>query len=199
MQAYDVRVGSDSRPRCAPAQGPLCPYQQTSSAWRGTSDKCRYGCKSLFGMTSEGSQSRLTRFAQRREGPYHFIQNRSRTSVFASKSDPAAEKTKGQFWRDFWVRSIFDFCNDICHKRTHASQQESSIRSPRRRGRVARSTLSERLHHHIVVKSRAIMPRCLYFGHRESQLFQLPIILPLPTRLSICSWAHFALHRGLVT
>jgi hypothetical protein len=39
--------------------------------------------------------------AQRREGPYRFIQNRSRTSVVALKSDAAAEKSKDQFSRDF--------------------------------------------------------------------------------------------------
>src|SRR5258705_11310642 len=49
--------------------------------------------------------------ARRREGPYRFIQNRSRTSVVALKSDAAAEKSKDQLWRDFQGCSIFDFCN----------------------------------------------------------------------------------------
>src|SRR5260221_4403945 len=35
-------------------------------------------------------------YARRREGPYRFIQNRSRTSVVALKSDAAAEKSKDQ-------------------------------------------------------------------------------------------------------
>src|SRR5260370_35224587 len=35
-------------------------------------------------------------YARRREGPYRFIQNRSRTSVAAFKSDAAAEKSKDQ-------------------------------------------------------------------------------------------------------
>jgi hypothetical protein len=39
--------------------------------------------------------------ARRREGPYHFIQNRSLTSIGALKSDAAAEKSKDQFSRDF--------------------------------------------------------------------------------------------------
>jgi hypothetical protein len=39
---------------------------------------------------------------RRREGPYRFIQNRSRTSAAALKSDAAAEKPKDQLWRDFW-------------------------------------------------------------------------------------------------
>ena len=56
-------------------------------------------------------------YARRREGPYRFIQNRSRTSVVALKSDAAAEKSKDQLSRDFSGRSIFDFCNNICQKR----------------------------------------------------------------------------------
>ena len=40
-------------------------------------------------------------YARRREGPYRFIQNRSRTSVAALKSDAAAEKSKDQLSRDF--------------------------------------------------------------------------------------------------
>jgi hypothetical protein len=45
--------------------------------------------------------------ARRREGPYRFIQNRSRTSVVALKSDAAAEKSKDQLWRDFQGCLIF--------------------------------------------------------------------------------------------
>src|SRR5258707_1022039 len=56
-------------------------------------------------------------YAQRREGPYRFIQNRSRISVVALKSDAAAEKSKDQLSRDFLGCSIFDFCNNICQKR----------------------------------------------------------------------------------
>src|SRR5258707_14919993 len=42
-------------------------------------------------------------YARRREGPYRFIQNRSRTSVVALKGDAAAEKSKDQLSRDFRV------------------------------------------------------------------------------------------------
>src|SRR4030081_2949320 len=42
-------------------------------------------------------------YARRREGPYRFIQNRSRTSVVALKSDAAVEKSKDQLSRDFRV------------------------------------------------------------------------------------------------
>jgi hypothetical protein len=39
--------------------------------------------------------------ARRCEGPYRLIQNRSRTSVAALKSDAAAERSKDQLSRDF--------------------------------------------------------------------------------------------------
>src|SRR3954469_1212339 len=55
---------------------------------------------------------------RRREGPYRFIENRSRISVVAMKSDAAAEKSREQVSRDFWGCSIFDFCNKICQTRT---------------------------------------------------------------------------------
>src|SRR3954469_11009067 len=55
---------------------------------------------------------------RRREGPYRFIQNRSRISVVALKSDAAAEKPKDQLSRDFLGCSIFDFCNNIGQKQT---------------------------------------------------------------------------------
>src|SRR5712671_2396476 len=65
-------------------------------------------------------------YARQREGPYRFIQNRSRTSAVALKSDAAAEKSKDQLSRDFPGRSIFDFCNNICQQETHAPQQFNS-------------------------------------------------------------------------
>src|SRR5258705_13129341 len=64
-------------------------------------------------------------YAWRREGPYRFIQNRSRISVVALNSDAAAEKPKDQLSRDFLGCSIFDFCNNICQTR------KSSLHSPR--------------------------------------------------------------------
>jgi hypothetical protein len=64
----------------------------------------------------------LMRFARGRcEEPYRSIQNRSRTSASALKSDAAAEKPKDQLWRDFSGCSIFDFCNKIGTKRTNRS------------------------------------------------------------------------------
>ena len=40
-------------------------------------------------------------YARRREGPYRFIQNRSRTSVVTLKSGAAGEKSKDRLSRDF--------------------------------------------------------------------------------------------------
>ena len=61
----------------------------------------------------------LMRFASGdSERPHRFIQNRPGTSVVALKSDTAAEKSRDQLSRDFPGRSIFDFCNNICHFRT---------------------------------------------------------------------------------
>ena len=45
--------------------------------------------------------------ARRREGPYRFIQNRSRTSVVAPKSGAAAEKVQGSTFARFL--GVFDF------------------------------------------------------------------------------------------
>ncbi len=68
-----------------------------------------------------GSRTKILRAAdtlceRRHEGPYRFLQNRSRTFLVALKNDATARKAKNQLWRDFPRRSIFDFCNNICHK-----------------------------------------------------------------------------------
>jgi hypothetical protein len=42
-------------------------------------------------------------YVRRSAGSYRFIQNRLRTSVTAMKSDAAAEKCKGQLWRNVWL------------------------------------------------------------------------------------------------
>ena len=72
-----------------------------------------YCCKSLLGWRSKILRAADALYARQREGPYRFIQNRSRTSAVALKSDAAAEKSKDQLSRDFPGRSIFDFCNNI--------------------------------------------------------------------------------------
>ena len=66
-------------------------------------------------------------YAQRREGPYRFTQNRSWTSGVALKSDAAAEKSKDPLSRDFWGCSIFDFCNNIGAERTWRSGRDMSV------------------------------------------------------------------------
>jgi hypothetical protein len=74
--------------------------------------------KSFLGWRTKILRAADAFCARRREGPYRFIQNRSRTSVLALKSDAAAEKSKDQLSRDFPGRSLFDFCNNICRERT---------------------------------------------------------------------------------
>src|SRR4029453_12391417 len=66
-------------------------------------------------------------YARQHEGPYRFIQNRSRASAVALKSDAAAEKSKDQLSRDFPGRSIFDFCNNIGTFRTCPPNLQMSV------------------------------------------------------------------------
>jgi hypothetical protein len=61
--------------------------------------------------------------ARRLEGPHRFTQKRPPTFASALKGVAALEATTNAFSRDFWRRSIFDFFNNICQFRTHASQQ----------------------------------------------------------------------------
>src|SRR6267378_4238483 len=83
------------------------------------SQKCRYCCKSLFGVWRTKILRAADAFSgRRREGPYRFIQI-DHGPVIAMKSDAAAEKSKDQLWRDFQGCSIFDFCNSIDPKRTY--------------------------------------------------------------------------------
>src|SRR4029078_4496302 len=60
-------------------------------------------------------------------GPYHLIQNRPGTSIVALKSDTAPEKSKDQLSRDFSGRSIFDFFNNICQRRTWWSGETKGV------------------------------------------------------------------------
>jgi hypothetical protein len=66
-------------------------------------------------------------YARQREGPYRFIQNRSRTSIVTWKSDAWAEKSKDQLSRDFLSRSIFDFCNKIGTNQTKPASLWMSV------------------------------------------------------------------------
>src|SRR6476469_10309976 len=85
----------------------------TPARWCRPSSKCpnHYGLPLLADIVAKvflGCRTKILRaadafYAQRREGPYRFIQNRSRTSVVALKNDAASEKPKEQLSRDFLV------------------------------------------------------------------------------------------------
>src|SRR3981189_1342433 len=90
--------------------------------------------KGFFGRRTKIFRAADAFYTRRREGLYRFIQNRSRVSVVALKSDAAAEKPKDQLSRDFLGCSIFDFCNNICQKPTsgrgrHTAAQRDGKRS----------------------------------------------------------------------
>ena len=61
----------------------------------------RYCCKSLFGVLIKILGAAGALYARRCEEPYRFVQNRSRTSVVALKSEAVAEKSKNKLSRDF--------------------------------------------------------------------------------------------------
>jgi hypothetical protein len=63
------------------------------------------------------------RFARGYEGPNRFVQKRSRSFVSALRSITVVESARNQRLRDFRRRSIFDFCNNICHFRKSASDE----------------------------------------------------------------------------
>jgi hypothetical protein len=77
------------------------------SAMRGHSvAEARLPLLGRFAKVFLGCRTKILRatgafFARRCEGPYRLIQNRSRTSVVALKSDAAAGRSKGQLPRDF--------------------------------------------------------------------------------------------------
>src|SRR5450631_843730 len=114
LRANDVRSCSDSRHVATAA---ACPFSADIVA------KVFWGCRRKIPRAAGAF------YARRREGPCRFIQKRSRASVVALKSEAAAEKSKDRLSRDFPGRSIFDFCNNICHFQTPAPQQ--SIAKPR--------------------------------------------------------------------
>jgi hypothetical protein len=61
----------------------------------------------------------LMRFARRDVGgPHRFSEKRPRSFVSALQSIATMESSKHQRLRDFWRRSIFDFCNTICQQQT---------------------------------------------------------------------------------
>ena len=82
---------------------PVSGHRQAVSACPKSADsveKVFLGCRTKILRAADAF------YARRREGPYRFIQNRSRTSVVALKSDAAAERSKINF-REFL--GLFDF------------------------------------------------------------------------------------------
>src|SRR5882762_9183738 len=98
--------------------------------WTDSVAKVFLGCRTKILRTADAF------YVQRREGPYRFIQNRSRTSVAALKSNAAAERSKDQLRRDFSGCSIFDFCNNIGAKRPFG---KLAISAECQRSRIARN------------------------------------------------------------
>ena len=78
----------------------------------------RFCCKSIFGGWTEILRAADASRASRCEGPYRFTQKRPRTFVSAPRTFAAIEIPKNRSSRDFWRRTIFDFCNKIGTKRT---------------------------------------------------------------------------------
>src|SRR5438105_884401 len=98
----------------------FCPLSRRSIAIAIRPKSADFVAKVFLGWRTKILRAADALYARQREGPYRFIQNRSRTSVVALKSDAAAEKSKDQLLRDFPGRSIVDFCNKICQDQTHA-------------------------------------------------------------------------------
>jgi len=99
-----------------------CSCAGTMSVYRGILLR-----KSFLGWRTKILRAADALDARQREGPYRFIQNRSRTSALALKSGAAAEKSKDQLSRDFPGRSIFEFCNNI-PSRTDIVSRASQVR-----------------------------------------------------------------------
>lgn len=90
----------------------------------------RLCCKSLFGGTNEILRAADAFCAQGREGPHRCTQKRPRTFVSTLQSGAAVEACNIQLSRDFWSRSIFDFCNTICQIADMTSSRLSEAALP---------------------------------------------------------------------
>src|SRR4029077_4320491 len=94
----DVRFCSDYGLRSAVAR---CPESADFVA------KVFLGWRTKFLRTTDAFRAR------RREGPHRLSQKRLRTFVRAVRSLAAPEESKNRLSRDFWSRSIFDFCTPL--------------------------------------------------------------------------------------
>ena len=113
--AADARDQSEDRPRNrhqSTADAP-CSGRRGDRMKRRLPPLADIVAKVFLGWRTKILRAADALYARQLEGPYRFIQNRSRASAVALKSDAAAEKSKDQLSRDFPGRSIFDFCNNI--------------------------------------------------------------------------------------
>jgi hypothetical protein len=79
---------------------------------------CRYRCKVFLGWRTKFPRTADAFRIRRCEGPHCFPRNQPRTLASAMHSVAAVELSRSLLSRDFWRRSIFDFCNNIGTKRT---------------------------------------------------------------------------------
>jgi hypothetical protein len=63
------------------------------------------------------------------EGPHRLVQKRSRRFVSTLLSIAVVESAKKRRLREFRRRSIFEFCNNICHKPTSLERPETNTLS----------------------------------------------------------------------
>src|SRR5471032_3311634 len=73
------------------------------------------------------------------EGPHCSVQKRPRTFASALQSVAAVEASKNLLSRDFWCRSIFDFCNNIGTFRTSVTGPTMSVRGRKADVKIARA------------------------------------------------------------
>ena len=156
------------------------------SLWA-TSACGRYCCKKVFsGWRTKIPRAADAFYARRCEGPYRFIQNRSRTSVVALKSVAAAEKSKDQLSRDFQGCSIFDFCNNICQLQTCISFRPPAATS------TFGSSLSQKLHYDGKPASRQASIKASASAGMTPMAVQYPLKLKDGCRVSACIAAALA-------
>jgi hypothetical protein len=87
-------------------------------------------CADIVAKVFLGRQMRILRAAdafcaRRREGPFRFIQNRSRTSLVPLKNNAGAESPKINFREIFWVVRFSTFAKKICQKPVSRPRLES--------------------------------------------------------------------------
>jgi hypothetical protein len=79
---------------------------------------CRFCCKSLFWLTNEIFQDRWCVSYAGTSGTTSFHTKTTTDLRIGLQSLAAVEASKNRLSRDFRSRSIFDFCNKICHEQS---------------------------------------------------------------------------------